>query len=481
MVIVTPQEGKKDIDPRGAPPRATPPGDGTVGDGKRAERTERSVDLGLQTLRPRWRTRRIVFLALAAILLLLIVAGIGYWRLNAGLVKTDNAQTSGDLAPVSAQITGTVARIDITDNQFVKAGAVLVELDPTDYRLALDQAKANLAAVQAQVQVAQATLADQENQYRTGVSAARGALAATTPRLPQAQAQVRMDEQTTAAQVAQAQAGVATAQANVQSAQANEETARKTRDRDRQLLTQGAIAQQQVDTDTAAYAAALAQYRAAQEGLRQAQATLASAEANREQVVISQHAVAVNEGQIAQARAQFEQAMAGDTLIRERMQQLAAAEAQAAAAAQMVKTAQVNLDRTLIRAPADGWVTNRTVQIGQVVQPNHPMLSITIAQHLWVVANIKETQLANVRVGDPVRITVDVFRGRVFHGHVISITAASGSTTALLPPDNATGNFIKVVQLVAVRIALDPSTDPNVHLPVGVSAEVTIDTRHRGR
>src|SRR5438309_727804 len=362
-----PDEPIRGTQETGAPSRTAPPG-GTAGDGKGVERTERAVDLGLHTLRPRWRTRRIVFIVLASVVLLLIGAGMAYWRLNAGLVKTDNAQTGGDLAPVSAQISGTVIKIDVADNQYVKSGTVLVEIDPTDYRLALDQAKANLAAAEAQVRVAQATLADQENQYRTGVNAARGALAATTPRLPQAQAQ-----------------------------------------------------------------------------------------------------------------AQFQQAQAGDTLVRERAQQLAAAEAQAAATAQAVKTAQVNLDRTLIRAPADGWVTNRTAQIGQTVQPNQPLLSVAIAEHRWIVANIKETQLANVQVGDPARITVDVFRGRVFHGHVLSITAASGSATALLPPDNATGNFVKVVQLVAVRISLDPDADPDVHVPVGVSAEVTIDTRHRGR
>ena len=222
-----PDEPVRGTQETGAPSRTAPPG-GTAGDGKGVERTERAADLGLHTLRPRWRTRRIVFIVLASVVLLLIGAGMAYWRLNAGLVKTDNAQTGGDLAPVSAQISGIVTRIDVTDNQYVKSGTVLVELDPTDYRLALDQAKANLAAAEAQVRVAEATLADQENQYRTGVNAARGALAATTPRLPQAQAQVRMDEQTTAAQVAQAQAGVATARANVLAAQTTEETARKT-------------------------------------------------------------------------------------------------------------------------------------------------------------------------------------------------------------------------------------------------------------
>ena len=122
-------------------------------------------------------------------------------------------------------------------------------------------------------------------------------------------------------------------------------------------------------------------------------------------------------------------------------------------------------------------MTNRTVQIGQVVQPNQPLLSVALAQRVWVVANIKETQVGGIRVGDPVRITVDAFRGRVFRGQVESLGATTGSTTALLPPDNATGNFVKVVQLVPVRIAFDSGQVREVRIPLGLSAEVAIDTR----
>ncbi len=114
-----------------------------------------------------------------------------------------------------------------------------------------------------------------------------------------------------------------------------------------------------------------------------------------------------------------------------------------------------------------------------MVQPNQPLLSVAVDHRLWVIANIKETQLGNIRVGNPVRVTVDTYRGRVFHGHVTSITPATGSTTALLPPDNATGNFVKVVQLVPVWITLDAREFPHGRqLPIGLSAEVSIDTRH---
>jgi membrane fusion protein (multidrug efflux system) len=172
--------------------------------------------------------------------------------------------------------------------------------------------------------------------------------------------------------------------------------------------------------------------------------------------------------------------MVGGTLVRQRSRELAVAEARVTAAAAAVEVARVNLSRTTIRAPADGWITNRTVEVGQVVQPNQPLLALTLAYRVWVVANIKEAQLAGIRIGNPVRITVDARPGRVFHGHVQSIQRATGSSTTLLPPDNATGNFVKVVQLVPVWIALDDNLDPDPLLAIGLSVEVTIDTRRGG-
>jgi membrane fusion protein (multidrug efflux system) len=430
---------------------------------------------------PRWRTRRIALLATGLVTLLAAALGVAYWHANLGFIKTDNAQTAGDLAPVSPMIIGTVLRVLVVENQQVTDGAVLVELDPTDYRLALDHARAQLTAARAQAEAARAALAAQEQQFAASLNVAQAGLQASRPRLPQAQAQLSMQDQTTRSQVAQAQAQVTTAQANVQAAKTDLDTATRTIARDRELWTQGAIAAQQVDADTAAYQSALARYQAAQDGLRGALATLASAVAGRQQVTVASQAVEASRGEIAQSVAQVQQAATGAALVRQRAQELAVAEAQVASAADAVESASVNLDRTLIRAPADGWVTNRTVQIGQVVQPNQPLLSVALAQRVWVVANIKETQVGAVRAGDPVRITIDAFRGRVFRGHVESIGAATGSTTALLPPDNATGNFVKVVQLVPVRIAIDSAQSREVRIPLGLSAEVAIDTRRMGR
>ncbi|HLW60274.1 MAG TPA: HlyD family secretion protein [bacterium] len=452
--------------------------DGAGADGTAAKTT--MVDAGLESLRPRWRTQRIVFIGLAVVALVLIGAGVAYWRTNAGLVKTDNAQTGGDIAPISARISGIVVAVDVQENAAVKAGAVLVELDPTDDNLALAGAKAQLAAARAQVEAMRAALAAQGEQFRTAVLAARAALQATTPHLPQAQAQLRMSGQTSPAQIAQARAQVTTAQANVQAAKSDLDTAGRTANRDRTLLAQGAISAQQVDIDTATFESSKARYQAALDGLRQARDALVSAEASQEQVAVARQNVEVQRGQISQAQAQVEQAAAGGALVQQKARELAVAEANVASAAAAVEAAEVNVGRTKIRAPEDGWVTNRTVEIGQVIQPNQPLLSLTLAHHLWVVANVKETQLGAVRVGEPVRITIDAFRRRTFRGTVESIGSTTGSTTALLPPDNATGNFVKVVQLVPVRVALRLGKD-DPPLQIGLSCEVSIDTRPGAR
>lgn len=431
--------------------------------------------------RPRLNVRRVATLAAAAVVVAALIALVFYWRANAGLVKTDNAQTAGDIAPVSSRIAGTIVRVDVVENQFVRAGTPLVELDPQDYEVAVARTQASLAASQAQVRALGAALGAQQQQFEAGLRVARARVQATQPTLPQAQAQLDIQERTTAAQLAQANARVTTAAAGVGAAKTAADTAARTLARDRQLLAQGAIAQQQVDVDASAAETARAQYQAARDALAQAKADVAAAQAARQQVTIARNAIQVNQGELSGAEAQVQQAAVGQTVVRQRAQELAAAEAQAADAAQAVRAAQLNLSRTVIRAPADGWVTNRTAEVGQVVQPNQPLLALTLSSGVWVVANVKETQLGRLSPGQPVRVRVDAYRGRTYHGRVESIGAATGSTTALLPPDNATGNFVKVVQLVPVRIALDSDEIRSRPLQVGLSAAVAIDTRGPAR
>lgn len=465
--------GKTEIEERPKPAGQSPAGVGSRdGDVARVARTVVET-----AARPQLNVRRVALLAAAAAGVIALIALVAYWRANIGIVKTDNAQTVGDISPVSSMISGTIVKLYVTENQRVAAGDPMVGLDPTDYEVALARAKAALVAAQAQVQALQAALGVQQQQYRADVQAAAARVQATQPTLPQAHAQLDMQDRTTAAQLAQANARVTTAAAGVAAARSAADTAARTLARDRQLLAQGAISQQQIDTDASANEAARAQYQAAQDALAQAKADVLAAQAARQQVTIARNAIEVNQGQLSAAHAQVQQAAAGGALVRQRAQELAAADAQAASAVQAVRAAQLNLDRAVIRSPVDGWVTNRTAQVGQVIQPNQPLLSVTQAQHVWVVANVKETQLGGIRPGQPVRVRIDTYRGRTFRGTVDSVGAATGSTTALLPPDNATGNFVKIVQLVPVRIVLDPRDVGSRPLQVGLSAEVAINTR----
>jgi membrane fusion protein (multidrug efflux system) len=344
----------------------------------------------------------------------------------------------------------------------------------------VEHARAQLAAAHAQVQAARAALTAQQQEFTTGLSVARAAVQVSQPRLSQAETQVLMDEVSTTAKIDQARARVATSEAAARAAKANLELVGRTLARNRDLLAQGAVAAQVIDSDTALFEDARARVQTAHEALNLAQAELVAAESARQQVAIQRQTVAVNKAEIRRAEALLQQAAGREALVRQRIQELAVAEARAADAASTVRIAEVNLDRTVIRAPSDGWVTNLTAQVGQVLQPNQPVMAVALAHQVWVVANVKETLIGTVRIGAPVRIAVDAYPGRTFRGRVQSIGAVTGASTALLPPDNATGNFVKIVQLVPVRIEIDPDTDAPP-LRFGLSAVVTIDTRQGAR
>jgi membrane fusion protein (multidrug efflux system) len=378
-------------------------------------------------------------------------------------------------------MTGTITRVVVSENQQVAAGALLVVLDDGDSRQELAHAQARLAAAQAQVQAARAALAAQQQEYASGMRVARATIEATQPKLPQAQAQMLMDERATAARVDQARARVAVSEANVRAAKAMLDVAARTLARDRELMGQGALAAQVVESDTAAFEEARARHQATVEALNQAQAELAAAEASRQQVLIQRQTVAVNRAEIARAEAVLQQAAGREALVRQRIQELAASEARVADAVAAVRLAEINLERTAVRAPSGGWVTNLNARVGQAIAPNQPLMALTLARQVWVVANVKETAIGMIRVGDPVDVKIDAYPRRVFKGRVQSIGAATGASTALLPPDNATGNFVKVVQLVPVRVALTEPPDPSAPLQVGLSASVAIDTRLRNR
>lgn len=369
------------------------------------------------------------------VILILIVLGVLAWRHYAGWVSTDDAEIEGYIYPVSARIPGHVIKVTVENTQYVEKGTVLVQLDPADYQVTLDRAKAQLADAEAAAEGA-----------RVGVPITS---VNTQTQVHSAQADVENAEAGIAAAEKQFQA----TQARLQEAEANNVVAQDNLKRYSQLVDKQEISRQDFDQATAASKASAA--------------TVAGAEATG----------AAAEQQVAQAKSRLTQAQAELRYAHTRPQQLrvirarsdaAAAQVQAAEAA--LHQAELNMQYTTIVAPVNGIVGKRTVVVGENVSPGQALLAVVPTDLLWVTADFKETQLKNMRVGQPAEIHVDAYE-HDYRGHVDGIAGATGVQFSLLPPENATGNYVKVVQRLPVRILFEPDQDPNHMLRVGMSVE----------
>jgi membrane fusion protein, multidrug efflux system len=388
---------------------------------------------------------------------LVVVIGLGaWWWLTRGYESTDDAQVDAHVTPIAARIGGTVLAVPVANNQAVEAGTVLVQVDTRDYELALAHAQAELADAQAEVQVAQANIPITSTTGASNVSTARGGVA-------QAEAGIAEAEQSLEA----AKANVVAAQARLREQEANATRAARDVERLRPLLAKEEIPQQQFDAAVA-----------------DADAKRAAADSAKGQVTAAEAAIRVAESRVTQAHAGREQASAGLRTAQTAPEQVNAMRARAASAAARVqqaeaelKQAQLNLDYATIKAPLKGVVSKSTVEPGQVIQPGQPLMTIVPLDRVWITANFKETQLADMRVGQRVRIDVDAYGGKEFEGKVESIAAATGARFSLLPPDNATGNFVKVVQRVPVKIVLDKGQDADRLLRPGMSVTPTVYTK----
>jgi membrane fusion protein (multidrug efflux system) len=319
--------------------------------------------------------------------------GWDYWTVGQYLVSTDDAYVKADNTTIAPKVPGYLHDVLVKDNEVVKAGQVLARIDDRDYRVALDQAKADVAAAKATVTSKQAQLEVQQ------------------------------------AVINAAKATIAVDQANVTFAA----------------------------QDDKRYTALAATGSGSVQNAQQAQAHIASAEATLER-----------------DNANLTSAVKQVDLLKAEIVQAKAAEARAQA---VQDQAELNLSYTTITAPIDGVVGNRSLRVGQYVQTGTQLMSVVPIEGAYIVANYKETQLTDVHEGQTVDIEVDMFPGKIVHGHVDSIAPASGQEFALLPPDNATGNFTKVVQRIPVRIALDGGNNPSVELRPGMSVIPTIETR----
>jgi membrane fusion protein (multidrug efflux system) len=405
---------------------ADPPQESTPPTGEEARGRPRGAPPRLPAKRPeppRRNRRRI--LIVAGVIAAVVLAGAIYWYSTRNLETTDDAFVDGNAVQLAPRIAGTVVTLAIDDNQFVHKGDLLVALDPRDYEVAVENARAALANATAQAAVAQANLALTQ--------------ASTAATLEQARSGVEY-----------AKAAVSESNAQVVAAQAEAVRAREDAARYQQLVKVDAASRQRFEQAQAATRSADAQLRAAQD------------------------AVAVASAQVGQAQGKLDEAKTAPQQVEVRQAELAAAEAQVAAARAALDQAELNLSYTRIVAPEDGVITKRSVNPGDQVQKDQNLAALVFGKP-WVTANFKETQLTRMRPGQPVSIVVDAYPGHRLEGHVDSIQRGTGAHFALLPPENATGNYVKVVQRVPVKIDIDGPLDPAHPLGLGMSVEPAVD------
>jgi membrane fusion protein, multidrug efflux system len=396
------------------------------------------------------RLRLIVF----AVLILAAIAAIPIYNYYTSRESTDDAQINGHIVPISPRIAGTVIAVLVEDNQYVTAGTELVRLDPADYKVALEKAKADLADAEAQMLEAESnvpiTSIETSSQIKT-----------TSAAVIEARAGVTSAQQ----QVNAANARLASAKAKVAEAQANSEKAQKDLVRFKTLVDKDEISKQQYDSAVAAAQAMAAQVDTVQAGVTEAL-----------------HNVDVAKAKLGQAHARLNSAQVGQRQSQQSApKQQAAIEARykaAQAAVQQKQTAieqaNLNLGYTAMRAPVSGLVSKKNAEPGMIVAPGQELMALVPLDDIWVTANFKETQLNRMRVGQQVEIDVDAYGGRTYRGHIDSIAAASGAKFSLLPPENATGNYVKVVQRVPVKIVLDPGQNQDHTLRPGMSVVPTV-------
>jgi membrane fusion protein (multidrug efflux system) len=414
--------------------------------------------------------RRVV----SIVVLVLALSGLGYgaylWHFSRTHVTTDDAYVASHIAPVSARVAGTVVEVLADDNRDVKAGEVLLRLDARDFEVALGQARAAAAAAAADLESARVSVPLTDETTRSLVQQAEAAVAAA-----QETSQVAgHDLEERQGQFRARQAAEAAAQATVRVAEADLERARLDRERMRELVESKMVAQQDFDHAEATYRSAQASLDAARQRAGQARQEVLQAEAT----VRSQTAT------VAQTRRRTDEAQAALANARSQRQQVRVRETQAdvargrlAQAQAALRQAELNLEYTVVRAPVGGRVTKKTVEVGQVVQVGQALLAVVDLDNPWVVANYKETALTHVKRGQRVEIRVDSYPDALFLGRVDSIQAGSGAVFSLLPPENATGNFVKVVQRVPVKLVFDPGANARHLLVPGMSVIPTIEIR----
>ncbi|BFM38237.1 HlyD family secretion protein [Synechocystis sp. LKSZ1] len=404
------------------------------------------------------KIRRVLFLTVGLIALITgPVFAQRWWQFQTSHVSTDNAQIKGHLSPISAKISGTIEKVLVNDGDYVKAGQTLFVLQDQDLDFKIQQAEANLAGALAQLRAAKdsVTVVRQTNptqvqQAQSNVAAKEAAAIAAQANINQALAKVDISQ----ASVAQAQTSLTKAQADFH--------------RYNFLYKEGAVSAQELDTARAARENAQSEVIAAKKGVAQAQAEVKNAQAEFQH---SRAEVEAAKGQVIERR------VSGQNVIIQ-TDQKKQAQAQVEQSKAALALARQQIIYTKVKAPINGYVGQLTAQVGQKVQAQQPVLSVVPLQtdEIYVDANFKETALGRLRIGEEAQVEVDAYPGEIFKAKVAGISPATGASFAIIPPDNATGNFNKIVQWVPVRLVFMPNADPEHKLKPGLSVKVTVDT-----
>ena len=383
-------------------------------------------------------------------------------------VSTDDAYVESSIAPLAAKVAGHVVALNIEDNKVVKAGEVLLRIDPRDYQARVDQAKAAVAvanasfkAVTSETQLTRETTQAQGEEAKAALEAARVAEQTTEASVDEAKARLESRRAALAAITAEV---VGTRSAAAQAA--------REKDRFRRLVENGYVSQREHEQAEAAEASAGAALEAMKRRVTQAEREVQQAEAE-----LAGRGFAVKQARqrVIELRATLNRAESQRHQVTVKEAEIGRAEATLTQSKADLALAELQLSYTDVRAPIDGVVSRKSVELGQMVQVGQPLLAIVPLSDVWVLANFKETQLGRVRPGMPAAVEIDTFPGKVFNGKVDSISAGTGARFSLLPPENATGNWVKVVQRIPVKIRLDAKEFGNPHtLRAGMSAVVTV-------
>ncbi len=393
---------------------------------------------------------------LGAAAIILLGIGVLAWIYFSGRESTDDAQIDAHINPISARVSGTIIRVNVEETQFVPAGTVLFQIDPRDYEVALQRAEANLADAEAAANAARTRVPVTSTTSQSQTSSARAAL-------EQSEAGATL----AAREIEAAHTRVVSARAQAFQADANYTKAMQDLERMKILVSKDEISRQQYDAAVAAADSARGQRDAAHSAISEAEKGVEAAQARQAQA----------RGGIARAKAELEATATAPQQVTISRAEAAAAAARVQQATAALNQARLNIQYTTVVTPVSGLVGRRNVEVGQVVQPGQPLVAVVPMEDIWVTANFKETQLKNMVVGQRAIISVDAYGGREYNGHVDSISAATGARFSLLPPENATGNYVKVVQRVPVKILFEKGQDPQHLLRPGMSVYVTVRTR----